>query len=734
MMAVSLGRRKAKRRTKDRRGFRADIQGLRAFAVIVVILDHLFHWPTGGFIGVDIFFVISGYLITDQLLRQKQRTGTISIAGFYRRRIRRIFPASFLALSAAFVASYFLFNHSRFVTTAWDSFWSLIFMSNWRFAYVSTDYFQADGPVSPLRHFWSLAVEEQFYFFWPTIMIMVFAIAARIAWAKKGINLNRNSIVGFALILIVVASVLWSAYETTSSPTRAYFSTLGRVWELGVGALIAVYATQFTNLSPIGRAVLSWLGLSGMVVSVFFITPSSPFPFPWAALPVLSAALFISAGIGGEVRFMPALTNPVAVYIGFISFSLYLWHFPVIVLMDTYFDLDSIGVTLATLGLIATLSIYAYHLVEEPILKSTWLMHDTPSGRKPGKKFSVPKPRISDGYRSYLVTFAVSMTVIAVILTNQVEATRNEALATRVGSAPISVLPPVGGEVEVKSISAPPMGEEGKALQAEIGAALTAADWPDLNPTLDYVVSKDPYPTGLAECGAAAPTGDCVWGSRSAPKSALLVGDSVAMKWAAGLIPAFGDGDWSLRIRAMFGCPFASFDPQLESDEAGACKQRKSDVVTEVATTKPDLVIIANTSVMPTLADSNSKATSTEWEQGVRDILQKVRPNAKNVVVLSPPPPDKDVKECYTPLSSPSSCVSQITSVWLDNTLANSRAAEASGSTFLDTRFLFCSERGDCPPFVARTPVKRDLTHITPDYAVKISPVLQEMLSAVGVV
>src|SRR6184192_439573 len=150
-----------------KKNVRADIQGLRAFAVLAVIGSHLAGWPTGGFVGVDIFFVISGFIITSLLLRVKEETGTISFAGFYQRRVRRILPAALTVLTATVLAAFAVLPKGRAAETLTDGIWALLFSGNWRFAVGGTDYFQEGQPPSPLQHFWSLGVEEQFYFVWP---------------------------------------------------------------------------------------------------------------------------------------------------------------------------------------------------------------------------------------------------------------------------------------------------------------------------------------------------------------------------------------------------------------------------------------------------------------------------------------------------------------------------------------------------------------------------------------
>jgi hypothetical protein len=220
--------------------YRPDIQGLRMVAVVAVLLDHMIEWPSGGFVGVDVFFVISGFLITGLLLREHDRTGTISFSGFYRSRIRRIAPAAASVLIVTVTPARFAFGSARFISTAWDSMWAFLFAANWHFAALGTDYFEATGPVSPIQHFWSLAVEEQFYFVWPWLMLLIFVLAGRRGqWDKS----RAGRAAGIAMIAITAASLAWALWEAANNPTWAYFSIFLRTWELGVGALIAVFGS-----------------------------------------------------------------------------------------------------------------------------------------------------------------------------------------------------------------------------------------------------------------------------------------------------------------------------------------------------------------------------------------------------------------------------------------------------------------------------------------------------------
>jgi peptidoglycan/LPS O-acetylase OafA/YrhL len=214
---------------------RPDIQGLRAVAVLAVLAHHLFGWPAGGYVGVDVFFVISGFLITGLLLREIGSSGRVSLGNFYRRRARRILPAATVCLAVTVAAAWLVFRSARFDSIADDASWSLLLVSNWHFAAAGADYLGAIAPVSPLQHYWSLAVEEQFYLCWPPITVAIVGLSQ-----LRGVQRTRvGTILAGVLVIVVICTFLLAVFETVGEPTWAYFSTLSRVWELAAGALLA---------------------------------------------------------------------------------------------------------------------------------------------------------------------------------------------------------------------------------------------------------------------------------------------------------------------------------------------------------------------------------------------------------------------------------------------------------------------------------------------------------------
>lgn len=561
--------------TSRKQGLRPDIQGLRAFAVVAVILDHLLGWPSGGFVGVDIFFVLSGFLITGLLLREQERTGRISFSGFYRRRVKRIMPAAVLVLILTVTASFLVFNDARAKGTLIDSVWALLFSANWHQAIVGTDYFAAGGPESPVQHYWSLAVEEQFYIIWPWLMVALFMVTARVFKAGD----RPRLIAGVAMLVLTIASFAWSVFETSTSPTTAYFSTSSRAWELGIGAPLACASTLLPRLPAALRPYLAWIGLAGMVVSLFAINAETAFPGPSAALPVLSTALVIAAGTGtGAHRGLAPLTNRVSGYIGNISYSLYLWHFPVIVIGTTLYGDGPMQIVVMALVFTAG-AIYAYHLVEDPIRKSDWL-----SGKGKGEFRQKDHTEVSGAYRMTALSLLAVLTASVVLLA-----------LTPAKQTPVAAVAPMPSISRPAAEAEPSKTPQLDTLHSKMLAALGAPEWPDkLRPTLEQALTSPQAPADVMPCGAGViDESKCTWGDSRAVHTAMTIGNSISMTYVEALRSAIGtDGGWRLMSYGMFGCAITD-SAKVPVEWTNGCSQRLDDTVEAINRVKPDVVFIS---------------------------------------------------------------------------------------------------------------------------------------------
>ena len=311
--------------------FRPELQGLRAVAVTAVVLYHL--WParvSGGFVGVDVFFVISGFLITSHLVREVTSTGSVRVGRFWARRIRRLLPAGLLVLAACAVAVVLVLPATAWAPTARQLGASALYVQNWALALDAVDYLAADDVPTVAQHYWSLSVEEQFYLVWPLLVLGLVALAARRAGGRPGpVAVRRALVVGTALLAL--ASLTWSVVSTSQDQALAYLSTLTRVWEFAAGALAALVAVR-TPWPPAARAALGWAGLAAIGASALVYTDASAFPGWIALVPVLGTVAVIAAG-AGRGRAAPGtwLSLRPARFVGDVSYSVYLWHWPLIV-------------------------------------------------------------------------------------------------------------------------------------------------------------------------------------------------------------------------------------------------------------------------------------------------------------------------------------------------------------------------------------------------------------------
>jgi peptidoglycan/LPS O-acetylase OafA/YrhL len=669
------------------RTFRPDVQGLRAIAVSLVVVYHLYPSALpGGYIGVDVFFVISGFLITGHLLRTYQRTGRIGFVDFYARRARRLMPAAAVVLAVTWVAARIALPSTQLPDTAAQIRASALYFQNWVLSHDAVSYLKSDNAPSPVQHFWSLSVEEQFYLVWPLLFLIAGAGAARFARRAR-----TGRVILFALAAGVVCASLWySIHETAANPAAAYFVTTTRMWELGLGGLLALIGSRATALiERIGP--LAWVGLGLVVSSAFLLTGASAFPGYVALLPVGGAILLIACGSaaarGGPARFTSLA--PV-VFLGDISYSLYLWHWPVIVVWKSYSG-GHIGLLDGPL-IVAVSVLLAWGtkvLIEDRVRLTPFFARHK--------------------WRSLATVFAavVPVALVSVWIAGQPGPFNGRLDRAHPGAAALA-------------------GDVSKVANVPAVPPLTAA-------STDYEAASN---TNCQAAPSAVKPVECVFGDRTDPTMTVaLVGDSVAGQWSSALANLATRRGWKLVAVTHSSCPWTATlttqtgkkTPYTACDKWGATVL--NDLVTRI---KPDVVI---TSDRPTNGVPDNPKSTPESRQDIGEGMAKYwtdlgKHGIPVVAIQESPEMGKDIPTCLAARGgSPAKCSVPADKAIYTDTAVDTAARTVSSAAVVDLNPFICTAKV-CPPVVGNVVVYRDSHHLTKTYTLSLEPYLEKSLLA----
>ena len=692
---------------------RGDVQGLRAVAVLVVVVAHAgVPFLPGGFVGVDVFFVVSGYLISGLLYREIGTGRRLSLTHFWARRARRILPAATVVLLTTLVAGLVVLPLLDGRSLVEDSLWAGLFVVNVHFARQDDYFFSRDVEASPLQHYWSLAVEEQFYVVWPLLLLACLALvrAARsrrgsAGGLRPGRPLPRRAIAAM-LVVLTAASFSWSVLHTTGDAPAAYFSTLTRAWELGVGALAALVTARVTrHLTRVSASALAAAGLLAVLAACLWFSPGTPFPGYAAALPVLGTAAVLLAGAG---RARPVtdllLDNRLMRTIGDWSYSLYLWHWPALVLPEQALGRALVPAETAA-ALVATvlLSAATFHLVETPFR----------TGR-----FAV-RLRVRRG----LVLYPASL--VLVLGASAGAWTWTESRSGEYGDNPAITADPSGSS-----------SDRAEALvQASVEAARNGVEVPsDLNPDL-YALPDSIADVGL--CDYRTDVRDlCQRGDVIGDRRMVLIGDSHARAW----IPAFDriaeTAGWQTYYLVKSQCTAAhvTVAPVEEDAPFEECSEFHDWTQEQVRNLDPDLVVVASSPPVNGVFDaSGTRQTEVEAiapliDAGYDDLFADLGETARRTVLI------RDVPKAA---EAPGTCLSAENSLKMcafepqerSAALADvaERSARDGGVQVVDPTSWLCFD-GDCPAVIGGTLSYRDSDHLTTEYSASLAEALGEAL------
>ncbi|WP_445152374.1 acyltransferase family protein [Baekduia sp. Peel2402] len=527
--------------TSHRARFRPEIQALRALAVSLVVAAHL--WPNlvpGGYVGVDVFFAVSGFLITSLLVEEVIGSGRIGLVGFWARRARRILPAALVTLGVTAIATLILVPSHRWGAFLTEIVTSATYVENWRLAHTAVDYFaKADG-ISPVQHYWSLSVEEQFYLVWPLLLIGALALTR----GRK--PTTRVAALALAMGALTAISLAYSIIHTAADPRPAYFVTPTRAWEFGLGGLVALGLGAFIGRAPaLVRVLIGWAGLAGILAAGFLYGPGTPFPGYAALLPILGTLAVIRAGTPVH-RLAPTKLfawRPIQTA-GDLSYSLYLWHWPLLVLIPYAFEGISRGLLAGiVLELTVGLAWLSKRYVEDPVRKMPGL---------------VRRPR-----RTLALAGLATGLVLLVPAAGAIQLHRELNADQQATKEVVSEHPRCFG-----AAARPPGGA------------------PCVNPEL----AKEVVPTPVEASEAANATCQvverlgrvraCAFGppAAGAKETVALIGDSHASHWRAAFDAVAKKRGWHGLSVTHTGCPFSRATAALPQPERTACVQWNRDV------------------------------------------------------------------------------------------------------------------------------------------------------------
>jgi len=719
--------------SSEREGFRPDIEGLRGIAVALVVLFHAGLLSqsstqlTGGFIGVDLFFVISGFLITGLLIRERERDGRIGFARFYARRVRRILPAAIVVLLVTLIISNSVVTLVDRSSTMEDGAASALSIANIRFA-MTTDYF---NPVSysPFLHFWSLGVEEQFYLVWPALM----AVAA---WKMPRLGAE------VVLIIVIVASFAANLVITDASPSTAFYLLPTRAWQLAAGGLLAMVAGSTYRLPGFVRAVFrnvvpfaGWIALAGLVIAAGAIDSStSAYPGALALVPTIAAVLLIASG---ESRSGPGIALrlwPIR-FLGKISYSLYLWHWPILILggliLNGAADLTlTTGQALALAGLSVPVAAMSWFFVEEPF-----------------RRGFIPLPR-----PGRIVALGVAVMLIVAAVGTSFDFGAQSALAGLNGIADAS---PTADATDQPTVQpTPTMVLPTAALSPGVTASPTPAFTPALSPSpkpappSSYAVAglrpslgnvakdyEQPWHDGcLGFDPATSPKSGCVYGNTSGQYTVVLLGDSHGSAIFPGVNQVAKAHGWKLVPYLKINCPFTDirmieFNRKNEYTE---CETWNLNVVSKLNKNPPNLLIISESRWFYPVSGNDSAGADGA---ALARMIKKVPAATKVVILQDPPLPGINDKA--------PTCLSANINDYRKCNYSRSRgfsssmgtrekaAAAATGAGLIDLTATICPGTGSCPIVQNGIIMWRDEQHLTATYATTLGPAIDIQLAAI---
>lgn len=657
--------------------YRGDIEGLRALAALLVAIFHIWMNKVSG--GVDVFFVVSGYLITLSLLRQSERLGRVRPLLFWAGLARRLLPAALLVIAAVLVGTWLLLPRSLWMASMKESLAAMFYLENWLLAFNSVDYLARDNQPSPVQHYWALSAQGQFYAFWPFVIMLALYLGRLLA-------LGRRQAVLLTFAGVFVLSLGFSIIHTAANQTFAYFNTFARVWQFALGGLVAIM--PWAALAEAPRRFMGWLGLAAILSCGLVLDVSLSFPGYVALWPSLGAALILAAGasavsnsVGGLLAIRPL------VWLGGISYAFYLWHWPIMIFFRaTFVELGAVwygGVMIMLLSLL--LAWGTTRLVEKPLRARL-------GARSPGFV-----------YATALV--AVTPLVLAIALW------RNEVQ----GLAEDYQVPETVDAVRYPGA---------RALSA--GAAEHALEEARVIPE-PFMASRDvpkPYREGCHQGLLGSEASACHYGYADGVLTIAVVGSSHATHWVPALEKIALQRNWRLVSFTKNGCRFTADVQESPENRENSCALWNDNVLAALERLAPDLVFTtASVAATADRAEHVPPGYVAQWQK-----LQRMR--LKIIAVRDTPFMGFHVPTCVDINGADSQRCSrpreQALAVDLRLPLEE-LGGEGQAIHFIDMSDYFCT-RDSCPAVAGNILIYKDRSHVSTLYMKSLSGFLAEAI------
>lgn len=688
---------------------RRDIEGLRALAVLAVLLFHAkVSGISGGYVGVDVFFVISGFLITSLLLAECGGTGRLALRAFYARRVRRILPVSSVVALCTLLASWVWLEPIRLPSLSTDVLGVATFSSNLVFGGRGADYLQSSLPPSPLQHYWSLAVEEQFYVVWPLLVALVtWKVASRAGAARR---------IGVLAALVAAASFAACMFTMNTSQPWAFFAPHTRAFELAVGALLAALPAPRRDADRGAANVLAWAGLAVIVWSIVTFDDTTRFPGPWALVPVLGTAFLIRGGQVSPLAPVAVLRASPLQWLGSRSYSAYLWHWPVLIVGAAAVGRDlTVVEALVCVAVSLVLSEASYRFVEDPIRRDT-------------------------GIRG-LRALALAVSLLAVVAGAGLLARNNPPSIAGAGIAGAPVLEtsttttlPTDATSSTVATT-PQIPAAGAPIRAVVDAESTTGLPADLTPSLTRVYNNQPviYANKCHIDFTPTTPKHCVFGDKSSSVVVGLYGDSHAAEWFPALEKIAIKRHWKLITYTKKGCPPANIT--VYNNVIGRvytqCAPWREKVLKKMVQDRVKVVFVAHFDRSLSAA-TRKPMWQKEWRDALTETMSGLRDRGITPVLMEDTPfPGQDIPSClsrnYTDV--PRCAFGPTSGIRADMTELRTDL-DNSGEHVVWVRQWFCTDTY-CPPIVGNILVYRDNNHMTVEYARFIAPLLDEAVGPV---